>query len=293
MSPRATEAWYAVYLFEATGQRVYLSLNQGTTEWTGSDYRRRPVTELHARVRWARHVINAIAGTRTDLLPTIELNARRSALPAAYEHGNVVAFAYDYATMPDEAVLERDLLFMARLLGHVYAAYTAAPYVPGDPAPEVAGVMAVAAEAAGAAPARRRGGQGFGLSKPEQTAVERRAVDLARSHLCKQGWHVRYVGARETWDVEATRGDEKLYVEVKGTTSPGESVVLTGAQVREYRKRQPHTALIVVHDIQLARGDEPTASGGVVSQICPWEIDDAALNAIAWTYRTGLVGNQK
>ncbi|WP_385642866.1 MrcB family domain-containing protein [Streptomyces sp. SudanB91_2054] len=35
-SPSATTGWYVVYLFDASGQRVYLSLNQGPT-WTGGD----------------------------------------------------------------------------------------------------------------------------------------------------------------------------------------------------------------------------------------------------------------
>ncbi|MEU0500955.1 DUF3578 domain-containing protein [Nocardia sp. NPDC005998] len=32
-SPAPTDGWYAVYLFDAVGEAVYLSLNQGTTTW--------------------------------------------------------------------------------------------------------------------------------------------------------------------------------------------------------------------------------------------------------------------
>src|SRR3954462_15671260 len=32
-SPRPTSGWYIVFLFSAAGDRVYLSLNQGTTRW--------------------------------------------------------------------------------------------------------------------------------------------------------------------------------------------------------------------------------------------------------------------
>jgi MrcB-like, N-terminal domain len=38
-SPKPTRGWYLVYLFSATGDRVYLSLNQGTTRWDGIEFR--------------------------------------------------------------------------------------------------------------------------------------------------------------------------------------------------------------------------------------------------------------
>src|SRR4051794_8207014 len=52
-SPSATEGWYVVYLFSAEGDRVYLSLNQGTTRWENGEFRARPPEELRARVAWA------------------------------------------------------------------------------------------------------------------------------------------------------------------------------------------------------------------------------------------------
>lgn len=39
-SPSSTTGWYVVYLFSASGRRVYLSLNQGTTIWTEASSRR-------------------------------------------------------------------------------------------------------------------------------------------------------------------------------------------------------------------------------------------------------------
>ena len=288
-SPNATAGWYVVYLFDALGDRVYLSLNQGTTEWTGSDFRLRPPDELRARVAWARHVLGPLLRERPDLVSEISLHSRRSPLGPAYERGNVLAIAYDAGAVPGPEQLDHDLILMARLLGHTYAADAAAPYVPGDLPPEVVGVVELATTVAGGRAPRRRGGQGFGLTKAEQLAVEGRAIEVAEEHLERQGWKVLYVGARQTWDCEATRDKDKIYVEVKGTTSPGETVILTGAQVREYRKKHPNTALIVVRDIVLDRsGSEPVATGGEPVEIRPWVIENDALSAIAWTYRTGL-----
>ncbi|MEU8787888.1 DUF3578 domain-containing protein [Streptomyces sp. NPDC048643] len=48
-SPSSTIGWYVVYLFSASGQRVYLSLNQGTTIWTGGVFKPRRLEDLQAR----------------------------------------------------------------------------------------------------------------------------------------------------------------------------------------------------------------------------------------------------
>lgn len=37
-SPRATQGWYVVYQFSASGDRLYLSLNQRTMVWAGADF---------------------------------------------------------------------------------------------------------------------------------------------------------------------------------------------------------------------------------------------------------------
>jgi hypothetical protein len=91
------------------------------------------------------------------------------------------------------------------------------------------------------------------LTKDQQDAVELQAVKLACIYLEEQGWESKYVGDRETWDIVATKDDKTIWVEVKGTTSPGQSVILTGPQVVKYRQNEPNTRLVVVHDIQLDR----------------------------------------
>src|SRR5258706_953770 len=53
-SPTATEGWYCVYLFEASGSRVYLALLHGATRWENGEFRPRSDAELHTLVAWAR-----------------------------------------------------------------------------------------------------------------------------------------------------------------------------------------------------------------------------------------------
>ncbi len=135
---------------------------------------------------------------------------------------------------------------------------------------------------------RRRARMGTG-SKEQQGAVEAYAVQCARQHLQDDGWAIRYVGDKKTWDIEANKEERSLYVEVKGTTSPGAHVILTGAQVREYGNRFPDTMLLVVHSIDLDRSaSPPTAAGGHIEYWHPWAIEQADLEAISWKYMTEL-----
>jgi hypothetical protein len=79
---------------------------------------------------------------------------------------------------------------------------------------------------------------------------------LAKSHLQKLGWHVRDVSATHPYDFECTQGEEKMIVEVKGTTSTGDEIVVTHNEVQVQRTRHPNNALIVVHTIDLVRTPE-------------------------------------
>ncbi|WP_084467721.1 MrcB family domain-containing protein [Actinokineospora inagensis] len=67
-SPRATDGWYVVYLFDACGEAVFLTLIQGTTKWNGGSPVDRPLAELRARVAWARTALTPALGQRPDLV---------------------------------------------------------------------------------------------------------------------------------------------------------------------------------------------------------------------------------
>ncbi|MFH9426795.1 MrcB family domain-containing protein [Streptomyces sp. NPDC017615] len=289
-SPSATTGWYVVYLFSASGRRVYLSLNQGTTIWTGGDYKARKPEDLRARVGWARpHFAEAMA-SRQDLHEAIELDARTS-LGRGYGPGNVVAIAYERDNLPQHEVLITDLLFMTGLLSTLYREERLAPYIPGDPAPEVLEAEQSAARTAGRRTRRgarpRRTGQGFLLTADERKAVELHSVRMATEHFKAQGWSVKDVGAKESFDLLLRRGEERCHAEVKGTTSAGADVILTRAEVEKQRGYYPHNALVVVHSITLDRtGAKPTTSGGVLHCTSPWAVKDEDLMVISYAYRT-------
>ena len=89
----------------------------------------------------------------------------------------------------------------------------------------------------------------------------------------------------QSYDLHATRTDEVLHVEVKGTTTGGRTVVLTPNEVALLRDRHPHTMLFVVHKIDLDQtADPPIASGGLKKMIRPFWPADTALVPLGYAY---------
>lgn len=283
-SPSATTGWYVVYLFSAFGDRLYVSLNQGTTRWEGGEFKPRPREELAARVVWARALLDLPADT--DPVLDISLEARRSNLGRQYELGNVISFSYELDSIPGEGDLEADLRAMVGWLDLIYAAEANDLNVPGEPPAELADALVAIRQAAGSG---RRSGQGFRLDTAEKLAIERHAVAAVSQHYREQGYRVSDVGSTQPFDLDIKRGSENLSVEVKGTSSPGSEVILTVGEVKHHRQCYPNNALAIVHSIKLdRRGPSPIASGGTLEITSPWQIADSDLSPMAFKYSTGL-----
>jgi MrcB-like, N-terminal domain/Domain of unknown function (DUF3883) len=283
-SPHPTAGWYVVYLFSGLGGAVYLSLNQGTMVWHRAEggsgyYLEQPHDNLVARSDWARAVIAPSLALRADLHAKIDLESRGRDFAAPYSAGNVTAIRYPVDDLPDEALTDADLRFMLGLLGAVYEASELG--APGETPPEVVDAEEEAVERS--SPLRAH--LPFRLSHAERVAIERRAVDVAADALEADGWSVHDVGSVKPHDLEARRGDAELWVEVKGTTSAGDEVILTRGEVLDYGGKYPDTMLAIVTSIALDRSaDPPVASGGTLRTIRPWRIDPEDLTAVSYRY---------
>lgn len=84
-----------------------------------------------------------------------------------------------------------------------------------------------------------------------------------------------------TFTVKKSGGE--LRVEVKGTTSAGDEVILTPKEVVHARGEFPNVALIVVANITLANGNKP--GGGDLRFIAPWKIEDASLEPLGFSHQ--------
>tara|TARA_B110000027_G_C16079303_1_gene282863 strand:- start:427 stop:1386 length:960 start_codon:yes stop_codon:yes gene_type:complete len=134
----------------------------------------------------------------------------------------------------------------------------------------------------------KKGGQGFGLSPKEKKAVELHAMDKVEKIWKKDGWKVEDVSMiKGGCDFKFSKDNKVVYCEVKGTTTAGESIILTSREVEKMKERYPNSALYVVYGIRLDKSkDPPVATFGSVKKKYPWEIKDNKLKAKDYYYET-------
>jgi Domain of unknown function (DUF3883) len=132
----------------------------------------------------------------------------------------------------------------------------------------------------------RGGGQGRGLNAEQRRAVELRAVAVATLWLEEDGWDVEDVSLeRRGYDLHATRGDEELHVEVKGTTGSGASVILTPNEVRHAGADPSRAVLSVVSGIELSETDGGRRGDGGVNRVFNrWRVSDGALEPVGYEW---------
>jgi ribosomal protein L37AE/L43A len=133
-------------------------------------------------------------------------------------------------------------------------------------------------------------GQGFGLSIEERKAVELLAMETARKLYENKGWRVVDMSASTPYDLLATRGTQKRYIRVKGSTGMGEAVILTHGEVAHAKAHPADSALVVVSGIILHReNDKCIASGGEIrTHQHPWVINDTSLTATQYRYELSM-----
>lgn len=129
-------------------------------------------------------------------------------------------------------------------------------------------------------------GQGFGLSAKERRAVELRAMYIVRNHYEVHRWTVIDKSSSHPFDLLAEKDLEKRFIEVKGTTGSGLSVVLTHGEVAHVLNNRRESVLVVVSGIILVQNDDEwTATGGEIStHKDPWIINETRLSATQYRY---------
>lgn len=107
-------------------------------------------------------------------------------------------------------------------------------------------------------------GQGRQPSPEIRRAVEQHAMDRVTHHYRAKGYSVELVTNQPgELDLRCVLRGRELRVEVKGTTSVGDSVELTAAEVRYAAKGDPPVHLAVVSSIHIdSTRSPPRASGG-------------------------------
>lgn len=102
-------------------------------------------------------------------------------------------------------------------------------------------------------------GAGYEADPKVRKAVEERAVTLAKEIYALRGYSVEEVG--KPFDLRCRREIEEIHVEVKGTRSKGESVILTAGEVSHAHNPPCRTDLVLVTGIKIFDKPDGTIIG--------------------------------
>jgi hypothetical protein len=290
LSPSATKGWYVVFLFSATGSNCYLSLGHASTTYDGDSIERRYQKALAPEVaeglmKWGRAKLNLDQNKNARLKFSRNLEAKGN-LAEAYDRTSLCGFEYRKEKIPNDEQIYSDVEYLLGLLSKIYLLQETDATIPGSESPEHQDAVAAISQAAGRdLTGPRRQGRSR-LPQAQKKVIEEHAVEVAMRLLEEKGFtNIKDVGKNRSYDIAAKLDGKDFYIEVKGTISLGEKVVLTKNEVLLHQQEHPNNALIVVSQIDLDRSEPPSAKGGKVLFISPWEIKNSDLEALGYDYR--------
>ena len=120
-SPSVREGFDLVFLFSTDGQRVYLSLNQGTTNLIKGAFVPKKEQDIVDSTNWARKLIQTKGLLEVDLARRLEQISKinlgnPTTMAASYIPGDVIHFKYDTGNVPsDEQIIENVISLLAPL----------------------------------------------------------------------------------------------------------------------------------------------------------------------------------
>jgi hypothetical protein len=128
-------------------------------------------------------------------------------------------------------------------------------------------------------------GQGFQLNTKLRIALEKYAMDAAKRYFASENYDVTDHSKGHPYDLVCRRGNEVLYIEVKGTRSSGEEIILTIGEVEFARTHKGQMALFIVHSILVSgEGGAFVLSEGQENMLLPWDVDKGSLKPMAFMY---------
>jgi len=283
-APTAQNGFYVVLLFAADGSSVYLSLNQGTSEFRSNAMR--PINDddvLLNKAAAARTAINDWA-SEVSLVGPDFIDLRGSGAPVGsesrrrirnYELANVYAYEYPVNSLPSDARFKNDL---EELLVLLWALENA------DLTVSTKFLKQLPINTSLASKKSTNTKQGRQLSEKVRKLIEVTAEDRAEEYYVSLGWSVERVGAmRLGYDLRCKKDQQELHIEVKGTTGKGQEVILTPNEVK-HCKEYDAMALVIVSRIIVAE-DETISDRGDLQILDPWLIDETHLTPSEYSYR--------
>lgn len=198
----------------------------------------------------------------------------------------------NYVDVSWTAVVDQDAILPTAELQEAFPQQYWSPQGSGQPIrPEVAdGLADLWAEhvgqavTTGKAPAAPgRGGQGRLLDAKIRKQIEDAAQARLTKHFEDEGWRVEDRRFSGPYDALATKGNEILYLEAKGTMSSGDSVIVTRNEVTHARRHRGACILGILANLRLdENGDIDPATGEF--WVGPFDHTDGELSPISYDF---------
>jgi hypothetical protein len=131
--------------------------------------------------------------------------------------------------------------------------------------------------------------QGYEQSPAVRRAIEEHAMQTAIKFFVDKGYAVKDEHKKKPYDLLVSKDGDTTRVEVKGTRSAGEIVLLTAAEVTSACNPKYRSRLFVVHSVRVVRGKPIVVEGGSVAHIDPWRPKKSNLRPIAYRYQVPTV----
>jgi len=129
----------------------------------------------------------------------------------------------------------------------------------------------------------REGGQGHVASSERRKAIENAAQGWLMQHYRDEGWEVRDTRYAGPYDAVATKNDQTLYLEAKGTQGGGEAVFVTRGEV-EHARANPGDCIIGIWSGMRFADDGQVDPRGGETTIMPFEPDTGNLSALQYRW---------
>ncbi len=110
-------------------------------------------------------------------------------------------------------------------------------------------------------------GQGFRVNAEDRKALEEYGMEQAEAYFRKKGYAVEDVSRTESFDFLCRKGTSELRIEVKATTTDGNTILLPPNEANLAARNDGKSVLFVLHSIRLENG---RASGGRQRVLWPW-----------------------
>ena len=102
----------------------------------------------------------------------------------------------------------------------------------------------------------------------------------------ERGWKISDKSATQPYDLLAIKDKQRKFIEVKGTTGDGKSVLLTHGEVKHANDHPNESVLIIIGRIELEKSKDVWLglNGEIMSVEDPWHIDQKDLKATQFRY---------